>query len=279
MKLFERSYPRIERVVRSLHAAGWTCVQALGLGLLDPEELVRLTVARFESSNYMEPTYNTRSGLWSWEREAMRRFFPPTGRIVVGSAGSGREMIALHRAGYSVEGFECARTLVEAGQGILRDAGCPGRLVWAPAGTVPALEGPFDGAIMGWSGYMYIPLRRQRVKLLQDFCRLLRWNAPVLLSFETREYCQRRMYWSARGANWIRKIRGVEPVTPGDRLDNGFKHWFNRDDIAEELIEAGLRPEFYSTDGYGWAVGARADAEHDFITSPASCSRHDATVE
>src|ERR1700687_1045137 len=94
-------------------AVGWAGVQSLGLGLLDQEELVRLTVQRFESSTYLEPAYNAGSGLWLWEREALRRFFPPGGRILVGAAGSGREMIALHRAGYFVQGFECARSLVE----------------------------------------------------------------------------------------------------------------------------------------------------------------------
>lgn len=257
----ERAILRMERAMGLFHAAGWVGLQSLGLGLLDPEELVRLTVQRFESSDYLDPTYNTGSGLWLWEREALRRFFPPTGRIVVGAAGSGREMIALHRAGYSVDGFECAHRLAEAGEEILRNAGCPGRLIWAPPGTVPALAGPFDGAIMGWSGYMYIPLRAQRVRLLQDFRRILRSGAPLLVSFKTRDQSKRRMLWSARGANRIRKIRGVPPVGAGDLLDNGFQHWFNREDIASEMADAGLQLKLYSSECYGWAVGIRADAE------------------
>jgi hypothetical protein len=259
MSLLERAYPRIERAIRYGGAIGWAGVQALGLGLLDPDELDRLTVARFEGSNYADPAYNSDSGLWLWEREAIRRFFPTGGRILVGAAGAGREMVALHRAGYSVEGFECAHTLVDSGQEVLRRAGCPGPLIWAPAGMVPSLSGPFNGAIMGWSGYMYIPLRRQRVKLLQDFRAALGQGGPLLLSFQTREFCERRMEWSARGANWIRKIRGAESVAPGDYLENGFKHWFNRDDIAGEMAEAGLRLEWYGSDGYGWAVGVRVD--------------------
>ncbi len=259
MHLLEKVYPRIERGVRLCHAAAWTGAQALGLGLLDADELVRLTVQRFESSTYLDPAYNLEAGLWLWEREAVQRFFPPTGRILVGAAGSGREMIALHRMGYTVQGFDCAHTLAEAGQRLLRDAGCSAPLTWAPPGTVPELKGPFDGAIMGWSGYMYIPLRSQRVQLLQDFRGLLRCGGPLLVSFQTREHYERRMVWSARGANWIRKLRGVPPVTTGDRLDNGFKHWFNRDDIEGEMAEAGLRMEWYGADGYGWAVGTRAD--------------------
>ena len=261
MGLLEWSYPRIDRLLGLCHAVGWATAQGVGLGLLDPEELVRLTVQRFEESIYLESAYNIESGLWLWEREALRRFFPPTGRLVVGAAGSGREMIALHNAGYLVEGFDCAHTLVEAGQRMLREVGCPGKLLWAPPGTVPTLEGPFDGAIMGWSGYMYIPQRVQRVRLLQDFGRLLRPGAPILLSFETRERFERRMYWAARGANWIRTVRGVQPVAVGDRLDNGFKHWFNRDDIVTEMSAAGLRLESYSTDCYGWAVGTRVNPD------------------
>ena len=258
MGLLEKRYPRIERTVRWCEAVGWIGVQALGLGLLDSEELAKITVRRFESSTYLDPAYNLASGLWLWEREALQRFFPPSGRILIGAAGSGREMIALHRAGYTVHGFECAHSLVESGQEILRQAGCPGELVWAPAGAVPKTPGRFEAAIMGWSGYMYIPQRAQRVKLLRDFCDLLVDGGPLLVSFETREFCERRMRWSARGANWIRKARGAEPVAAGDRLDLGFKHWFNREDIVDEMADAGLVFERYSVDGYGWAVGRRS---------------------
>ena len=255
MGLLEKFYPRFERAVRVCGAVGWIIVQAVGLGLLDSEELVRLTLRRFESSTYLHPSYNADSGLWLWEHEALRRFFPSAGHILVGAAGSGREMIALQRAGYTVDGFECAKSLVEAGQAILRDSGCHGRLIWAPAGEIPALPDRFDGAIMGWSGYMYIPRRAQRVKLLRDFRDLLIAGGPLLVSFQTREMCERRMLWSARTANWIRKIRGAELVAVGDRLDLGFKHWFNFDDIAGEMAEAGFQLVWYGIDGYGWAVG------------------------
>jgi hypothetical protein len=259
MGLLEKCYPRIERAVRLGEAVAWIGVQALGLGLLDAEELVRLTVQRFESSTYLDPAYNA-SGLWLWEREALRRFFPAAGRILVGAAGSGREMIALHAAGYTVQGFECAHSLVESGQANhLARGGCPGGLIWTPPGTVPPMPHRFDGAIMGWSGYMYIPHRAQRVKLLREFRDLLVDGGPLLVSFETRELCERRMRWSARGANWIRKTRGAEPVAVGDRLDLGFKHWFNREDIVDEMAAAGLVLEWYSVDGYGWAVGRRSE--------------------
>lgn len=257
MGLIERCYPSVERAIRFCGTAGWVAAQALGLGLLDADALDRLTVRRFEFSTYIDPAH-VHSGLSLWEREALQRFFPRSGRILVGAAGAGREMIALQCEGYAVEGFECARSLVQSGQAILRDSGCTGELVWAPPGTVPALDGPFDGAIMGWSGYMYIPLRAQRVKLLRDFGALLNDGGPLLLSFETRELCERRMHWSARAANWIRKLRGAEPVAVGDRLDLGFKHWFNRQDIESELAEAGFVLEWYSVDGYGWAVGRKS---------------------
>jgi hypothetical protein len=256
MGLLESCYPRIERAVRFCGAVGWVGAQALGLGLLDGNELERLTVQRFEFSSYTDPAY-ANSGLWLWEREALQRFFPRTGRILVGAAGAGREMIALERAGYAVQGFECAQSLVECGGALLRESGCHGELICAPSGTVPFLQGPFDAAIMGWSGYMYIPLRAQRVKLLRDFRSLLVDRGPLLISFETREACERRMRWSAQAANWIRKVRRAEPVSVGDRLDLGFKHWFNREDVASEMAEAGFELEWYSIDGYGWAVGRK----------------------
>src|SRR5579871_1821727 len=87
VSFLEKCYPRIERIFRVCHTVGWVGAQSLGLGLMDPEELVRLTVQRFELSSYRDRTYNTASGLWLWEREALRRFFPPAGSIAIGAAG------------------------------------------------------------------------------------------------------------------------------------------------------------------------------------------------
>jgi hypothetical protein len=265
MGLLEHVYPRVERSFRWCAAAGWVGAQALGLGLLDADELERLTVQRFECSSYVDPAY-VNSGLWLWEREALQRFFPRTGSILVGAAGAGREVLALCRAGYCVQGFDCARSLVDSSRATLRESGCACELILAQPGTVPAVQGPFDAAIVGWSGYMYIPLRIQRVKLLRDFRTLLAEGAPLLLSFETRETCERRMYWSARAANWVRRVRRVAPVAIGDRLDLGFKHWFNRQDIEGEMAEGGFVLEWYGLDGSGWAVGRNCShklASHD----------------
>lgn len=257
MGVFEAAYPRVERAVRWCFGAGWSGVQAVGLGVLDLDEVMHRAVKRFGVPTYSDAAYVANSGLWKWEQEAIGRHFPASGRLLVGAAGAGREMVALTRAGYAVEGFECCRPLVDAGQAILRAAGCKGHLVLAEAGRVADIAGPFDGAIMGWSGYMYIPGREKRIALLRGFRAVLRPGAPLLVSFQTREGCERRMQWSARGANWIRTVRRAAPVEVGDRLDNGFKHWFDQGDLESEMREAGLEFEQYSSQWYGWSVGRR----------------------
>src|SRR5262245_8090759 len=124
-------YFKIERLIRLGHAFGEAMIQAVVLGLLDAPDLERITVSRFEGSRYAEPSV-IEAGLQWWERDAIQQFFPPEGRVVVGAAGAGREVLALHKRGYEVDGFECARTLVETGQEQLRRAGVAGRFEWAP---------------------------------------------------------------------------------------------------------------------------------------------------
>ena len=63
MGLLEASYHRTERAIRFGHAVCWAAAQAVGLGLLEPTELVKLTLERFENSSYFDPSYNETAGL------------------------------------------------------------------------------------------------------------------------------------------------------------------------------------------------------------------------
>jgi len=246
----------LERLILFIHNGLTALIQGLSLGLLSNEVLERLTERRYltQSAPYSEESY-LNSGLFLWEREAIRRYFPPGGRILVAAAGAGREMIALADSGFLVDGFDCCAPLVESGQNALRKHHIDAKLIYAPSSTVPACGGHYDAVLVGFSGYMYIPGRARRIRFLRDLRDFLDAGAPVMVSF-TEGSPGRLRVWTARIGGTIRRIRRAEPVEEGDWLEAGFQHHFVRQQILSEMNEAGIELIYFSGGTcYGHAVG------------------------
>lgn len=246
----------IERVLTWIHNGAVALIQGSALGLLSNNALEGLTEYRYSrhAAPYSDESY-LNSGLFLWEREAIRRYFPVGGRILVAAAGAGREMIALVDSGFMVDGFDCCAPLVEAGRNELRKHGIEAKLEFAPPSTVPALGRNYDAVLVGFSGYMYIPGRSRRTRFLRDLRNLLSPGAPVMVSF-TEGLPGRRRIWTARIGSAIRRLRRAEPVEEGDCLKDGFQHHFDRQQIDSEMSEAGIDLMYYGGGTcYGHAVG------------------------
>ena len=182
-----------ERLLLRIHNGIAVLIQGIALGLLSNKQLEGLTVLRYSTeasvASYSEPSY-VNSGLFTWERETIQRFFPRGGRVLVAAAGAGREMIALAKAGFAVDGFDCCSLLVESGRQELRKQEIDARLDYAPPSAVPTHGGRYDAVLVGFSGYMYIPGRDRRIRFLRDLCGFLDPEAPVMVSFTEGSYGQ-----------------------------------------------------------------------------------------
>src|SRR5262245_21605165 len=97
--------------------------------------------------------YN-RKGLWAWEQEMLERYFPAGARVLVASAGGGREMLALHRLGYEPDGFECNDRLRTFANDFLCGEGLLVTIHPASRDSCPAGLGLYDAAVVGWGAYM-----------------------------------------------------------------------------------------------------------------------------
>ncbi len=248
----------LERFILLLHNGSVALLQGVSLGLLNNERLEQLTQHRYLSeysfASYADESY-VNSGLFLWEQVAIRRHFPPGGRILVAAAGAGREMLALAAAGFRPDGFDCCAPLVEFGRNELQKRGVVAQLDHAAPSTVPECDGPYDAVLVGFSGYMYIAGRERRIRFLRELCRHLPDNAPLMISFTEGNFGRRRV-WTARIGTAVRKLRGAEPVEEGDCLKDGFQHHFDQRQVFAEMEDAGLELTYYS-DGscYGHAVG------------------------
>jgi hypothetical protein len=237
------------------------CFSGFWLGILQREELHRIDQAYYddpanlynEDHDYFDAEYNRR-GLWKWERQAIDTCFPKDGKLLVGSAGGGREVLALCRRGYEVEGYECHPLLQRDANALLAQEGFPPSVRLVDRDECPQYEQMFDGAVVGWGSYMHIQGRRRRVAYLRAVRSQLLNGAPILVSFVGQEGLGRRLKIITAVSRGVRWFLRREPLEAGDALGPGYEHYFTEDEIRGELAEAGFEMRFFSQVGYGHAV-------------------------
>ncbi|MEW5802927.1 MAG: SAM-dependent methyltransferase [bacterium] len=248
----------VEKVYRNIVGLSKIVFTGFWLGILKRETFHLIDNKFFNNDDnrkiYHNNEYN-RSGFFEWEKIIIENYFQQCKSLLVTSAGGGREMLALMKRGYEVEGFECNNALVECAHRLFIEEGFPPRIQSAPRDQCPPVTKIYDGIIVGWSAYMYIQGRTNRIAFLKILRKLLRERAPILLSFFA--YPDKPFYFRMikAVANSIRWPLGRELAEAGDDLVPNYVHIFNEEEIASELNEAGFQLELYSTDLYGHAVG------------------------
>jgi hypothetical protein len=266
-----RVYLESERATNAALGLLRGCFDGVWLGLLSRRQLSGIDEAYYDrSGEYVAESYN-RQGLWHWEQAAIENHFSGVRRIVVTSAGGGREVLALAKAGYEVAGFEPHQRLALFGSRLLAAEGliatiCPSVRDRWPAGAIDP-----DGAIVGWGGYMLISGRTHRISFLREAAEQLPAGAPILLSFFVRAGAARRFRVAAGVANPLRRLLCRRPVDVGDALMPNLVHFFTRAEVAAELADAGFDLVDFGSVDYGWAVGVKAsrakEEETDVATS------------
>ena len=249
-KQADQWFTRLVNIGGAIHEGFW-------LGYLSPDDLDAITRDHYhKSQEYASPQHNQR-GLFDWETAVVNQYFQPGSRILVAAAGGGREVLALRRAGFQAEGFDCSATLVQASDAIFDRLGEPRAVALCASGEVPSGPEVYRGLVVGWSGYTHIPGRQRRIAFLQQLRNRALPGTPVLVSFFPREGSSRSetlIYRIARISRALFRHR-KEQSELGDHLGWCFSHTFTREEIDAELQAAGFRPVFYSEVGEGHAVG------------------------
>jgi hypothetical protein len=250
-----RWYHQSNRLVNKAFIAIRGCFEGIWLGVLSHEQAARIDEVYYDrNAMYVTESYN-RGGLFPWEQAAIDAHFDGVRRIVVTSAGGGREVLALDKAGYEVVGFEPHRDLVRFGNSLLAADGISAEIRPSERDRWPADAVDADGVIVGWGGYMLISGRGRRVAFLQEAAKRLPAHAPVLVSFHPRERDENvRFRIITRIANPLRRLLRHDPVVFGDALAPSLVHFFTKAELESEMSEAGFELVDFGTDGYGWAV-------------------------
>jgi hypothetical protein len=231
------------------------CQAGFWLGVL-PRETLQLTeeIHSNESNRYTQDRYNE-SGLRDWEQESISAYFQGCKRLLVGAAGGGREILALCKAGYEVDGFECNPRLVEYANDLARRHGLTAEVQLVPRDQCLRTGRVYDGVISGWGAHTLIQGRKRRVAFLRALRAQACEGSPILVSFLYRTQGDRRFNLIVGIGNLIRGVLRRERLELGDDLLTTYAHRFTRQEIASELHEAGFELKSYGTEGYGYAVG------------------------
>jgi len=248
----------LERIIRSISFAGRQhsrferFFSELALHGLDARELERLTCYLYD----VKGTYKE-TGIFPWEEAWFRKDLPPApARILVGGAGTGREVRYLHTLGYDVVAFEPAPSLVLRAkvldpqaflaflQGSYEDLVDPVRPRHADLNHQLQQFAPFDAVLLGWGSFSHVVDPGVREGIFRRI-RELSPTGPALASFfllptELEPANGRMERWGRQTGRWLRKVgnRQENLVNSGDLIlfHAGFGHWFTPIEI-ESLAE------------------------------------------
>jgi SAM-dependent methyltransferase len=122
------------------------------------------------------------SGLMPLEKTLYDRFLKPADRILVVGCGTGRELIALLRLGYRVEGLDIASRAIALARQMLDKQGLSAELYTGPIEVV-ALPRSFDAFVFSAYCYGYIPQADTRIGMLRKLKAHLNPGGRVLTSY------------------------------------------------------------------------------------------------
>jgi hypothetical protein len=255
--LLRASYIFVKLVINS-HALLRGLFSGIWLGLLRHETLLKINRFYYSrTKKYKDFSYN-KSGLWAWERAIIARYFRNCKRLLLIGAGGGREILALRRLGYEVDGFECNSELVGVANALLNEEGLSSSVRFAPPDMCPngkASRPIYDGLIVGWGAYMLIRGHDKRVAVLRKMRAQVHAGAPLLISFFCRSSKTKQFLVSTAVGNSLRRVLGRENIEVGDALEPEYVHYFTQEEITGELRDAGFMLEYYTEVPYGHAVG------------------------
>lgn len=200
------------------------------------------------------------SGLMFWERALYDRVLKPEDHILVVGCGTGRDLIALLKLGYRVEGLDLAPRAIALARRMLQREGLSAELYTGPIEAV-ALPASFDAFIFSWFCYGYIPQAETRIEVLRKVKARLNPGGRVLISYipaerPPRSLPMRLTRFAARltRSDWRPEVGDV--VGPGarDRQAVHYEHQFWEGELENEAHAAGLTVIRHERSDVGTAV-------------------------
>lgn len=202
---------------------------------------------------YREDKYNL-SGLYEWEKPMIQKYFLKAKTIMVIAAGGGREVVALSRMGYEIDGYECNRNLVEYASGLLTKNTITNTIKYLPRNSIPTEIKKYDGIIIGWGAYSFITGSKTRLSFLSDLYPFLNKEASLLISFLYTKKRTRSDKIIKKVSDFFRFFTNRVKTEAGDRLVPDYMHYFTEEEIKEELTRCNYKVKDFQIMGDGCII-------------------------
>jgi SAM-dependent methyltransferase len=248
----------LQRVARGLELSS-KAVAYLATGVLRPTDLGWAIAQGWEDFGQTES--HVLSGLMPWEHDFYGRFLKPGDDILVVGCGSGRDLVALLRAGHRAAGLEGAPHAAAVARGMLDKHGLVASVTTGRIEDTP-LDRQFDACIFSWFCYSYIPQRQTRLAALRRARDYLKEGGRILISYIVSDSTPRRLPLAlttlvARLARSGWRPEPTDVILLGRRGIH-FEHQFGPDELQVEARAAGLTVVFDERKEAGTAVLTKA---------------------
>ena len=254
-RVFEATHRLRHYLVVSINIA----LTGFWLGVLTKDQLHEIDESYYlKQDMYVSDAYNLQ-GLWDWEARLIDAFFDTSHRILLLGAGGGREAWGLEKRNLDVVAYECNPRLVAYAGEFLERQGSSITVRHVERDECPSTGDTYDGALFGWGGYTLIQGRDTRVRLLKALRDQLPDGAPVLISFLFQTGDKRKYAAVKLIADVFRTVLFRKRLELGDYMAPNYTHYFTKEEVRDELAEAGFEMKLYSKRPYGHAIGIKKE--------------------
>lgn len=254
----------LDRVARALAIAR----EELAFRFLDEKDWLEVSRSLYRrAEKYSRGSAHNESGLFAFERGAIKEHFPPPpASILVGACGGGRELFALVDRGYRIAAaYDPVETFIEALREDprlfdVKDRLCVGSHQ-AMESMVPVADlrrqgDAIDAVIIGWGSFTHILGAERRVEFLRTL-RTLCPHGPVLVSFFVKlgSDAERQRRFRSKLRRFFGTTDAMAETGDGLHRGAGGIHYFTEASFATEAARAGYRVQHWQ--------------EHDFAAAHA----------
>ena len=191
------------------------------------------------------------SGLMPWEQALFDRFLKPDDRILVVGCGTGRDLIALLKRGYQVEGLDVGPRAIALARQMLGREGLSAEIYTGPIEDL-SLPGSFDVFIFSWFCYSYIPTSQTRIAVLRKVQARLTPGGRILISYIPAERPPRslpvgltQLVARLAGSDWRPELGDAVVPAGGGWKGVHYEHRFQEGEFEQEARAAGLTIIFH----------------------------------
>jgi SAM-dependent methyltransferase len=202
-----------------------------------------------------------------WERDVYEAFLKPTDHILLIGCGSGRDLLALLKRGYQVDGVDLSARAIARAREMLDRARLTAEL-YTGAIELAVPGGDYDAFIFSWFCYGYVAQRDTRIDLLATLRTRLKAGGRIFISYVPTEGAPRalpirltRAVARLTRSDWHPEVGDVIETFAADRRAVRYEHHFGPGELEAEAASASFEVIFHRRGDLGAAVLTAAAAD------------------